>query len=417
MEREKEGDGDRPAVLIVDDEPTNLQRLAGVLGDAYRVLVAPSGERALEIVARKRRPDAILLDIVMPGMDGYEVLERLQAEPGTREIPVIFITGRSEQEAEAHGLALGAVDYITKPFNSAVVRARVGTHVALKRRSDQLAASYRQLQERQRALADELAVAARIHGTLLPEERPALPGCDLAWSYQPSAELGGDALSAVPLADGRVALYILDVSGHGLASALVSFAAAQSIRQWIAERADVSPAAVMAALDAQFPLERFGKLLTAIFLVYDPDRGELRYCNAGHPPGVLVAERGGSVALEAGGLPIGVGTWGTYEEGVVRLADGDLLFLYTDGLVELEDAAGTPLSIPGLEAALRDWRGAAPETVVGGVERMMARHTDAAPEDDVAFACLRVQAQGAGEREGRPVVEGTAHSVERRLQR
>jgi putative two-component system response regulator len=125
-----------PTILVVDDTPDNLELMVGLLRDSYRVLVAHSGDRALRLVAGERPPDLILLDIMMPGMDGYEVCQRLKAEPRTRDIPVIFLTACSEVEDETHGLSLGAVDYITKPISPPIVLARIATHLQLKAASD-----------------------------------------------------------------------------------------------------------------------------------------------------------------------------------------------------------------------------------------------------------------------------------------
>ena len=127
-------------VLIVDDNPQNLLVLGEVLQPTYRVRGANSGERALRAAQSEPRPDIILLDIMMPGVDGYEVLRRLQADPATRGIPVIFITAMTSTEDEHRGLSLGAVDYITKPFAPAIVLARVRTHLELKEARDRLAA-------------------------------------------------------------------------------------------------------------------------------------------------------------------------------------------------------------------------------------------------------------------------------------
>ncbi|RRJ85439.1 PleD family two-component system response regulator [Aestuariirhabdus litorea] len=129
----------RARILIVDDQKVNLDILVNLLEDSYEIAVAKSGEAALRAVEADM-PDLILLDVVMPGIDGTEVCRRLQSEPGTRHIPIIFITAKSSVESEAEGLELGAVDYITKPFNPAVVRARVANHIRLKRYQDQLEA-------------------------------------------------------------------------------------------------------------------------------------------------------------------------------------------------------------------------------------------------------------------------------------
>ncbi len=125
-------------VLMVDDTPANLSLMSSLLKDTYKVKVANSGERALEIAQSGTPPDLILLDIMMPGMDGYEVCRRLKAQESTKDIPIIFITGMADAENESLGLSLGAVDYVSKPFNKTVVMARIRVHMQLKRQSRML---------------------------------------------------------------------------------------------------------------------------------------------------------------------------------------------------------------------------------------------------------------------------------------
>jgi diguanylate cyclase (GGDEF)-like protein len=129
---------DRPIVLIVDDTATNIGVLGACLRDHYRVKVATRGDQCLKIAASAPKPDIILLDIEMPEMDGYEVCRRLKARDNTKDIPVIFVTGRLGEENEEFGLQLGAVDYITKPISPSIVLARVNTHVKLKLAQDRL---------------------------------------------------------------------------------------------------------------------------------------------------------------------------------------------------------------------------------------------------------------------------------------
>ena len=141
-------------ILIVDDDATNLATLGSLLLPHFQVLAAPSGERALQIAKNPTKPDLILLDVMMPDMNGYEVLVKLRNQPATRDIPVIFVTGLDSCEDEEHGLALGAVDYITKPYRPSIVLARLHTHLELKKVRDQLANQNARL---------ETEVAARTH--------------------------------------------------------------------------------------------------------------------------------------------------------------------------------------------------------------------------------------------------------------
>lgn len=126
----------KPTILVVDDTPDNIDLLCAVLADGYRTKVALNGERALKIAAGADQPDLILLDVMMPGMSGYEVCRALKADPATAHIPVIFVTAMSEEADEQQGLAMGAVDYITKPISAPIVLARVRSQLTLKRAQD-----------------------------------------------------------------------------------------------------------------------------------------------------------------------------------------------------------------------------------------------------------------------------------------
>ena len=124
--------GRKNTVLVVDDSPENIDFLGNILNQDYEIKVALSGEKALKIARSEKSPDIILLDIMMPGMDGYEVCRRLKSDAKTQDIPVIFVTSMSEVEDETKGLEVGAIDYITKPIRSPIVQARVKSHIELK---------------------------------------------------------------------------------------------------------------------------------------------------------------------------------------------------------------------------------------------------------------------------------------------
>ena len=188
--------GRKGTVLVVDDSPENIDLLGGVLSQDYKIKVALNGEKALKIAGSENPPDIILLDIMMPGMDGYEVCRRLKSDPKTRDIPVIFITSMSEVEDETKGLALGAIDYITKPIRSPIVQARVKSHLELKEARELLKNQNKTLElrveERTREVLDlqrvefglraaqekvenELNIAAQIQRSILPTDFPAFP--------------------------------------------------------------------------------------------------------------------------------------------------------------------------------------------------------------------------------------------------
>src|SRR5580700_8377213 len=176
---------DRQVILIVDDTPANIQIAQSILKDEYKIRVATSGAKALELVKAKPIPALVLLDVEMPGMDGYEVCQHLKASPETRDIPVIFLTGKTESEDETRGFEVGAVDYVHKPFSPMVVKARVRTHLTLRATGQQLA---RQLL----AINNELEMARQIQLSILPHEIPKLSGLDIAARYLPMSSVAGD---------------------------------------------------------------------------------------------------------------------------------------------------------------------------------------------------------------------------------
>jgi adenylate cyclase len=173
---------DRKLVLIVDDTPTNVAVVSGVLKDAYRTKVATNGEKALAIATAAEKPDLILLDVMMPGMDGYEVCRRLKADPATREIPVMFLTAKTEDVDEEKGFEVGAVDYIHKPFSGPIVLARVKTQLALQAALSQAQELTNQADALLHALLPKKAAdEIRSIGTVIPRryENVAVLFCDV----------------------------------------------------------------------------------------------------------------------------------------------------------------------------------------------------------------------------------------------
>jgi phosphoserine phosphatase RsbU/P len=228
---------DSPAnVLIVDDTPANLQVLGGMLKEQGCIVrPAPSGKLAIRF-AEADPPDIILLDIMMPEMDGYEVCGRLKQSERLKNIPIIFISAPHETIDKVKAFSAGGVDYITKPFQFEEVEARVRTHLNIRRLQIKLESQNRLLSELnhalragQEALERELASAANYVASLIPP--PIKEGAIQAdWIYVPSIQLGGDSLGYHWIDDSHFAFYLLDVSGHGVGLALLSVSVLNTIR-------------------------------------------------------------------------------------------------------------------------------------------------------------------------------------------
>lgn len=356
--------GPSPSILVVDDTSANLQVLSGMLKErGYKVRPVPSGKLAL-IAARREPPDLILLDINMPEMNGYEVCQQLKNDERLRGIPVIFISALTEQLDKVNAFAIGGVDYITKPFQMEELHARVETHLKLRRLQTALEAANAHLAAVNDRMSRDLESAMRIQRTFLPLETARIPGMEFAWVYRPCDELAGDGLNLVALGDQHVGIYVLDVSGHGVAAALLSV----TISRLLSSSADHSsilvqrgatgppsitpPAEVAAHLNRLFPFEVVtSQFVTLIYGVLGLTTGEFRYVSAGHPAPIHVSSTGTSSVLESDGFPIGVAEE-DYMERSVQLDPGDRLFLYSDGVFEALNAAGEQFGSRRLEQSI-----------------------------------------------------------------
>ena len=214
---------DRKAtVLAVDDTPENLDVVKGILGDDYQVKVAINGHIALKI-AQAQAPDLILLDIMMPEIDGYEVCRQLKSNPATQAIPVIFLTAKGETSDEAEGFALGAADYILKPVNPPLLKARVKTHLALKQNMDELQAAYAVINQQKERMEQELNVGRDIQLSMVPDTFPAFPDrdeFDIHGLLKPAREIGGDFYDYFFVERNKLCICVGDVSGKGVPAAL-----------------------------------------------------------------------------------------------------------------------------------------------------------------------------------------------------
>ena len=210
--RMTDGQEVKETILLVDDNATNLQVLLQTLKPVgCRLLVAKNGEKALSIV-HKSRPDMILLDIMMPGIDGFEVCRRLKADPATAAIPVIFLSALDETADKVKGLQMGAVDYVQKPFQAEEVIARVNTHLTIHRLS-------REVQNQRDQIEHELQVTSELQRDLLPADLPQIDGLKLGVHYETSRYAGGDYYDILQLPDNNWGFLVADAEGHSAPAA------------------------------------------------------------------------------------------------------------------------------------------------------------------------------------------------------
>ena len=314
------------SILIVDDTPINIGVISGALKDSYKTKVATNGEKALAIASGEDKPDLILLDVLMPVMDGYEVCRRLKANPDTREIPVIFLTGQTGTEDETKGFDVGAVDYIHKPFSEAVVKARVRTHLMLREAHEQIA---RQLL----AINRELEMARQIQLSILPRSTPKIQGLDIVARYLPMTSVAGDFYDFIVVDEKRVGILVADVSGHGLPSALIASMLQVALTAQVAHASD--PARVLSGLNQALCGKFELNFVTAVYVFVDMGKKVLTCAGAGHPPLLFWRKSPGNVSeVSENGLILGMFPEATYASLQLPVAAGDRGVLYTDGIPE-----------------------------------------------------------------------------------
>ena len=382
-------DDGRPVVLAVDDTPENLDVVRGILVPEYKVKAATNGEAALRIAGAKP-PDIILLDIMMPDMDGYEVCRRLKADPATAAIPVIFLTAKDQVSDEAEGFALGAADYIHKPVNPPILQARVKTHVALKKSMDELQALSAALAAAKERMEIELNVGRDIQHSLLPDLPPPCEEVALAACMDAAREVGGDFYDYFMLSENELCFCVADVSGKGVGAALFMAMSKLLIKSRAPD--EPQPAGLLSRVNADLAKDNHECMFVTVFLgILDLRSGRVRYSNAGHNP-PLVKRASGQVeeVPERHGPVLGIEEDRTYGQGELALAAGDVLLVYTDGVTEAMDREDQLYSDERLVETLRSADSGSADSVLAAVRDSVDRFADGAEQaDDITIVALQ----------------------------
>jgi len=364
------------SILLVDDNPTNLQVLFQTLdGVGCKLLIAKNGEIALSI-AGKALPNLILLDIMMPGIDGYEVCRQLKANPATSDIPVIFLSALVDTEDKVKGLELGAVDYITKPFQPAEVIARVNTHLTIHRLK-------REVESQKDQLEHELEVVSEVQRKLLPKQLPDIDGFKLGVHYETSRYAGGDYYDILKLPDNYWGFLIADAEGHSAPAAVLMAMTCALFRSYPGSAAD--PGEVIRYLNEHLCKVAEPSFMTALYAFFDANAHTMRMARAGHPL-PMVFRNSDQKAIEItcpGVYPLGIEP---YEIEVpvteIKLEPGDRFLVYTDGLTERFDGEGQSYGEERLLKTLATDSAHDPQGVIGAIMADVEQFAGEHPADD-----------------------------------
>jgi len=359
-------------ILVVDDNLFNRELLARHLErQGHRVHAAPDGPAALDLL-KTEEFDIMILDLMMPGMSGYQMLELVRADERFRDLYIIVISSLGDTQSIARCIKLGAEDYLPREFEPVILKARIESCLEKKSLKEEQALYVSALVETQERLRAELRGGAAYVRSLLPA-RLALPELRSDWMFIPSASLGGDvfgyhlvlrpeqeegvgssAAREISALSGPLALYLIDVSGHGIESALFSVTLMNLLKTQVLPGVDFNdPSSVLTKLSASFRMEDQNYLyFTAWYGVWDPATRTLTFASAGSPPALLVPPSGGAVELETGGVIVGLDPKAVYRNGSQTILPGSRLYLFSDGVYEFRDRADRIFGLESFVALL-----------------------------------------------------------------
>ena len=404
-------------VLVVDDA-LDIQLYLGELLNkwGFDVVFARDGREASELLEAETIK-LIISDWVMPHMSGVELCQSIRSAPLPHYVYVILLTSRNADNDLLEGMAAGADDFLTKPFNADELHARIKAaqrvlHLeqVLAERNHALTHANRQLQQSHDTISRDLEAAAVMQRSMLPESDYTL-GLNLQSLFCPAAVVAGDIFSYMKLDDCHLAFYHIDVAGHGVRSAMLSFTLGKVLSSTAEEGSPVkqagtgqhgaecitSPAAVVAELNRRFQDNNDATpYFTMIYGVINTSTGHVRMCQAGHPNPFRISRDGNIEHLGNGGFPVGLLPDAHYEDIEFTLHPGDRLFCYSDGISECMNADEQPFSSERLvEHMLQSCRRPLPETLAGLSTRLQDWRRGEPLDDDVSLIAIEYDAAQA----------------------
>jgi serine phosphatase RsbU (regulator of sigma subunit) len=383
-------------ILIVDDNPVNRMVLTRALtAQGHATAAAENGRLALDMLRQAQSDgvvlfDVILLDLEMPEMDGFAALREIKSDPALRDLPVIVISGLDEMDAVVRCIEMGAEDYLPKPFNPILLRARIDASLEKKRLRDRE-------QVYLKGLERELEIGRRIQASFLPEEIPQPHGWDIAARFQPAREVAGDFYDVFELGENKIALVVADVCDKGVGAALF-MALFRSLMRALALQNFSTPGIVSHKLKDTLlhtnnyiahTHARANMFATMFFGVLETSTGELMYINAGHEPPVICNATGVRVLLARTGMPVGLFSDAPYTLKQITVAPGEMLFAFTDGIADAQNADGEFFSREKLFALFTSPTTTASEFLARIQARVDAHIGQVSQYDDITMLALR----------------------------
>jgi sigma-B regulation protein RsbU (phosphoserine phosphatase) len=380
-------------ILIAEDDFTSRTVLSSVLKKSgHEVIETVNGAAAWNALQQPDAPRLVILDWMMPEMDGLDVLRRVRAQQTDQPPYIIMLTAKGGKADIIAGLDAGADDYLTKPFDAGELRARI----SVGRRMIEMQTK---LEDALQKINESFKAAGRIQLSLLPKPLSAGDRVKFAWKFKPCDAVGGDIFNVMSLDATHIGLYLLDVAGHGLPSAMISVLVYQILNPHTGILVDhtvnpphiLDPEAVLNILDREFPLMRFKRHFTIVYAVLDIVSNTLTYSNAAHCSPIIISCKNDLKILTVSGTVIGVNAFAFGQE-TVMLSPGDKVVFLSDGVFESGNAANELFGEERLYQTLRELRSATIDDLVQGIYSKVTSFAESQPAaDDISILAFEIK--------------------------
>lgn len=339
-----------PLILIVEDNPASLDIIqARLIANNYDVITAADGEKGLE-QAREKLPDLILLDIMMPKMDGLEVCRRLKSDLSLPFIPVILVTAKADAKDVVAGLEAGGDEYLAKPVDHRSLVARVRSMLRIKELHDMVLDQSEQMKR-------QLKTATKVQSLFLPS-MPELPDNHNIWAFsEPASYVGGDLYDVIPVSGDSLLVYVADIAGKGVAAALIMAALSTMIRAEAPFYHKIDELLQVVNKKMYSLCSDEGYFATIILIRYWPESGRLQLLRAGHPNPLWITDGQIAALPQLKGVALGITDDSSYETHNIILSPGDSCLLYSDGVIEAENDAREMYGHNNLQECIRTGSG------------------------------------------------------------
>ncbi|BBE30362.1 transcriptional regulator [Tepiditoga spiralis] len=368
-------------IVVIDDSSINRMFIKTIIEEnlpKFEVFEAENGMEGFKL-CKEEKPNVILLDIMMPELDGYEVCKMLKKEESTKRIPVIFLSALTDAEDKAKGFDVGGIDYITKPSEIKEVIARINTHAGLYNVQNELREYIKKVNE-------DLLMAQKVQIEMLPKTKK-VDGLSMDWCFKPSFNVSGDMFGLIPIESGAI-FYVIDVSGHGAASAMLSLLIKQQIENLVSTGITDLKILGKKLDDGKFFNLSDGAYFTAIFVKIENNKANI--CNFGHREPLLISDK--IKVINEGNFPLGMNLINEEEivEKIYDFQKDDIILLYTDGLIEAVNENNKEFTMEMIIKLIKNIQEKTPKIIINKIKEEFEHFIESKkPDDDITIFAVK----------------------------